>query len=67
MCEIAILQNYLGRGGCVACRSNPCKWKPCVNVEIVQTRKNELEKEMERVRADRDSNVITSDICLSAQ
>lgn len=65
--DSAILLNSLGRGGCLACRSNPCKWKPCVDVEAVTERKKVLDKEMERVRLDRDSHVITSDVCLSAQ
>lgn len=64
--EAAILQNALGRGGCIACRTNPCSWKPCVDVELVSQRKKELDKELERVRLDRDSHVITSDVCLSA-
>ena len=65
--EKAILQNALGRGGCIACRSNPCSWKPSVDVEKVKARKQELDRELERVRLDRDTHVIQSDVCLSAQ
>ena len=38
-----------------------------MNEEAVLERQKVLDREMERVRLDRDSNVIVSDVCLSAQ
>ena len=61
------LMNQLGFGGCLACRSNPCKWQPCVDTEVVTERIKILDKEAERVRLDKDSRTIMSDIALSAQ
>lgn len=63
----AILQNQLGVGGCLACHSNPCKWKPCVDMEVCMARKRILDKEIERVKLDKESSVIVSEVCLSAQ
>ena len=65
--EEAQLMNQLGIGGCLACRTNPCKWKPSVDEAIVGDRKKLLDKELERVRLDKDSPVIESEVCLSAQ
>ena len=64
--EIHLL-TQLGYGGCLACRSNPCQWDPCVDVDIVNERKKLLDQEAERVRLDKDSETIESDICMSAQ
>jgi len=61
------LINQLGFGGCLACRSNPCQWKACVDTETVGERIKILDKESERVRLDKDSRTIISDIALSAQ
>ncbi len=61
------LINQLGFGGCLACRSNPCQWKPCVDEATVKERIAILDKEAERVRLDKDSRTIISDIALSAQ
>jgi hypothetical protein len=61
------LLNQLGFGGCLACRTNPCKWEPCVDVPVVSERKKILDQESERVRLDKDSETIESDLCLSAQ
>lgn len=63
----ALLQNELGVSGCLACRTRKCKWTPSVDVEVCQSRCNELDQEIERVRLDRDSQVFESDVCLSAQ
>lgn len=63
----AILMNDLGLGGCLACRANPCRWEPSVNVAICTERKRVLDREHERVKLDKASAVIESDVCLSAQ
>jgi len=64
--EIQLI-NQLGFGGCLACRSNPCQWKACVDSDTVGERIKILDKEAERVRLDKDSRTIISDIALSAQ
>ena len=64
--EIQLL-NQLGFGGCLACRSAPCRWKPSVDVEVVGKRKEDLDGESERVRLMKDSKTITSDVALSVQ
>ena len=38
------LLNSLGFGGCLACRCNPCKWEPCVDVPRVMERKKLLDQ-----------------------
>lgn len=63
----AILRSQLGVNGCLACRVKRCKWQPCVDIEICTNRINLLDRELERVRLDRDAAVFESDICLSAQ
>ena len=63
----AILANQLGLGGCLACRTSPCQWETSVDEEILSKRIHEVEKEVERVRADKDSAVFESEITLSAQ
>lgn len=63
----AILQNQLGVGGCLACRTKKCRWKPSVDVDVCMTRKKALDEELERVRSDRDSVIFESDVCLSVQ
>ena len=63
----AILQNQLGVSGCLSCRSKRCKWNPSVDVEVCMGRKRVLDEELERVRADRNSIIFESDVCLSVQ
>jgi len=64
--EIALL-NRLGFGGCLACRSNPCRWSTGVDRPTVLARKEVIERESERVRLLKDQLVIESEVCLSAQ
>jgi hypothetical protein len=63
----AILQNQLGLSGCLACRSNPCRWTPCVDMSSLEARIKELDKELERVKFMKDAAVIESTVCLCAQ
>jgi hypothetical protein len=63
----AMLANQLGVMGCLACRSAKCRWRSSVDVETCTQRKNVLDRELERVRLDRDSLIFESDVCLSAQ
>lgn len=63
----AILQNQLGLSGCLACRSNPCKWTPCIDLPSLEARIKELDKELERVKFMKDAAVIESTVCLCAQ
>jgi hypothetical protein len=63
----AILQNQLGLNGCLACRSNPCKWTPCIDLPSLEARIKELEKELERVKFMKENAVIESTVCLCAQ
>jgi hypothetical protein len=63
----AILLNQLGVDGCLACRSTSCNWRTSVDEDLVQGRLHDLEREVERVRGDKDSPVFVSDLALSAQ
>lgn len=63
----AILQNQLGVGGCLACRTKKCRWRPSVDVDVCLARKQVLDEELERVRLDRDSLIFESDVVLSVQ
>lgn len=65
--EEAKILNKLGVLGCLACRSNPCKWEPTVDEEVCTLRKKELMDEIERVRSDTECLVWDSTVPLSAQ
>jgi hypothetical protein len=63
----AILQNQLGVGGCLSCRSKRCTWAPCVDVDVCEQRQKVLDEELDRIRSDRDSTIFESDVVLSVQ
>jgi hypothetical protein len=65
--EEAKTLNALGVMGCLACRSNPCKWEPTVDEDVCTARKKELLDEIERVRSDTECIVWESTVALSAQ
>ena len=62
-----LLQNMLGVGGCIACRSAKCKWETAVDIEICEKRLHALSLEIERVRGEKEATYIVSDTALSAQ
>lgn len=57
----------LGAGGCVACRNNPCLWRPCIDIEVCLQRSHVLEDEIRRVKVDPLSTLFESTVCLSAE
>ena len=65
--EEAKILNELGVLGCLACRSNPCKWEPTIDEETCAARKKDLLAEIERVRADPECDVWESTVALSSQ
>ena len=65
--EEMVLINKLGFGGCLACRTNPCRWSTGIDRQVVMARKDVLDKESERVRLLKDQHTIESELCLSAQ
>ena len=60
------LSAELGPQGCIACRSNPCRWETSVDMAVCTDRINVLSMEIERVRNDRESQLIESSVALSA-
>jgi hypothetical protein len=60
--ELAVLQNKLGQGGCIACKSAPCRWKPYADVKKCSDRIQVLADEIERVRLDPDRAVWVSEV-----
>jgi hypothetical protein len=62
----AMLLNRLGAGGCVPCKTNPCCWQPCIEVDLYAQRKLELQREIERVKRE-TMPVLDSKVCMSAQ
>ena len=63
----ALLELELGKGGCIACRSNPCKWRPTVDMDACTHRVEEIEAETRRIKNIMDSDIIESTVCLMAQ
>jgi hypothetical protein len=63
----AILKNQLGPLGCLACRKERCCWAPTCDMDVCTERKRVLDREIERVKLDKESHTIESTVCLSAQ
>ena len=63
----AMLELELGQGGCIACRSNPCQWRPSADIEACTARVQEVEAEAKRIRNINDKAVVESTVCLMAQ
>lgn len=40
----------LGPGGCLACQTAPCQWEPTVDKNLAELRRDEVEREIDRVR-----------------
>lgn len=64
--ELAIIKQKLGVGGCMACRTNPCSWKPPYDHAACKERKESVDKEMTRVKLARDQHIFESMIAWSA-
>ncbi|GLE03095.1 hypothetical protein PINS_up011974 [Pythium insidiosum] len=60
-------EQELGVGGCMACRSNPCQWKPYLEEShiTIQRRIEALQEELERVKRASEA-VLTSTVCMTA-
>jgi len=56
----------LGPQGCIACRSIACRWETAVDMDVCTARINLLSMEIERVRNDKESQLIESSVALSA-
>ena len=67
--EVAKAQELeaLGFGGCLACKTNPCKWKSTLDVAEVMKRKEQLSDEMNYIRKHPEMLVLDSQVALSAQ
>ena len=56
------MQAQLGVEGCLACRTRKCQWVPTVDTVIVQKRVRELDKEIERVRLNKEAAIMDSEV-----
>eukprot|EP01041_Mallomonas_annulata_P002218 gene2218-4307_t len=65
--KMANLQNQLGVNACLACRSNPCKWKPFIDTVSLQARRKVLDAEVDRVRSNPGLMTFESVVALGAQ
>ena len=60
-------QNKLGIMGCLACRSNPCNWRPVIDPASAKERSKEIDEEIERVRSDPFAESFSSSVPLCVQ
>ncbi|KAL7688907.1 putative IQ motif, EF-hand binding protein [Plasmopara halstedii] len=60
-------ERKLGTGGCTACWTNPCQWKPFLenSYATIQARIDVIYKELERVKHYSDK-ILTSNVCMAA-
>lgn len=60
-------EQELGDGGCMACRANPCEWKPYLQASYVtiERRIETLQEELERVKRSPDLTIV-SKVCMAA-
>ncbi|EEY56429.1 uncharacterized protein PITG_09960 [Phytophthora infestans T30-4] len=65
--RMVLREQELGPGGCTACWTNPCQWKPFLEESYVtiQERIDVIHEELERVKHCPDLT-ITSNVCLTA-
>ena len=59
-----ILQAQLGVEGCLACRTRKCQWMGTVDVPVVTKRIRDLDKELERVKLNKEAAVMESEVLL---
>lgn len=57
-----ILQAQLGVEGCLACRTRKCQWTGTVDVPVVTKRIHALDKELERVKLNKEAAVMESEV-----
>jgi len=64
---MTLREQELGPGGCTACWTNPCQWKPFLEESYVtiQERIDVIREELERVKHCQDPT-ITSSVCMAA-
>ncbi|OWZ24042.1 hypothetical protein PHMEG_000977 [Phytophthora megakarya] len=65
--RLTLREQELGVGGCTACWTNPCHWKPFLEESYmtIQERIDVIREELERVKHSPDLT-ITSSICMAA-
>ncbi|KAG1696443.1 hypothetical protein DVH05_018574 [Phytophthora capsici] len=65
--RLMLREQELGPGGCTACWTNPCAWKPFLEEShvTIQERIDVIKEELERVKHCQDLT-ITSNICMAA-
>ncbi|KAG4061678.1 hypothetical protein PC123_g3438 [Phytophthora cactorum] len=65
--RMILREHELGPGGCTACWTNPCQWKPFLEESYVtiQERIDIIHEELERVKHCPDL-MITSNVCMAA-
>ncbi|KAG7388463.1 hypothetical protein PHYPSEUDO_012524 [Phytophthora pseudosyringae] len=65
--RLILREQELGSGGCTACWTNPCQWKPFLEESYVtiQERIDVIREELERVKHSPDLT-ITSNVCMAA-
>ena len=64
---LAIVRNRLGLGGCMACLAKPCCWRRVYDEAPLRKRKDIVDKEITRVKLNKDTAVFESLVALSAQ
>ncbi|RLN72423.1 hypothetical protein BBJ28_00015214 [Nothophytophthora sp. Chile5] len=65
--RLLLREQELGVGGCMACRTNPCEWKPFLEEShvTIQDRMGVIQDELERVKRCPDL-AIASSVCMAA-
>ncbi|RLN71930.1 hypothetical protein BBJ28_00015318 [Nothophytophthora sp. Chile5] len=65
--RLLLHEQELGAGGCMACRTNPCEWKPFLQEShvTIQDRMGVIQDELERVKRCSDL-AIASSVCMAA-
>ncbi|KAF1335880.1 hypothetical protein FI667_g926, partial [Globisporangium splendens] len=65
--RLLLEEHELGAGGCMACRTNPCVWRPYLQEShsTIQTRMEMLQEELERVKRCPDLTM-DSRVCMAA-
>uniref|UniRef100_K3WCB9 Uncharacterized protein n=1 Tax=Globisporangium ultimum (strain ATCC 200006 / CBS 805.95 / DAOM BR144) TaxID=431595 RepID=K3WCB9_GLOUD len=65
--RLLLEEHELGAGGCMACRTNPCVWRPYLqeSYTTIQTRMEMLQEELERVKRCTDLTM-DSRVCMAA-
>ncbi|KAF0723283.1 hypothetical protein Ae201684_017766 [Aphanomyces euteiches] len=65
--QLELERKQLGPGGCMACKTNPCKWEPYLadRLPSIELRIKVLQDEIERVKRSKEA-IVSSTVCLTA-